>query len=140
MAMLEDSLKQIYANLGTALRWGWDERFCTALMVLQGEAATELLAKVEDGFDKVWDESSIGDASEEMRHLVTYLSGLRDEQRLHTKFLDDSTILFTAIWPWVGKSHVSYRVGVFRAYATPDVAKEAHTTLKIIFTTSETES
>ena len=140
MTMLEDCLKQIYADLGTSLRWGWDERFCTALMVLQGEDATDLLSKVDDLFDQVWRESSIGDASDDIRHMVTYLSGLRDEQRLHTKILDDSTILFTAIWPWVGKSHVSYRVGVFRAYATPDVAKEAHTTLKTIFTTSETES
>lgn len=135
--MLEDALKQVYADLGTALRWGWDERFCTALMVVQGEAAAELLVQVSDVFDQVWEESSVEQASEDIRHMVTYLSGLRDEQRLHTKILDDSTILFTAIWPWVGKSHISYRVGVFRAYATPDVSKEAHATLRTIFTTPD---
>lgn len=135
--MLEDSLKQIYADLGTALRWGWDERFCTALMVVQGDAASELLDKVSDVFDQVWEESSVEQASEDIRHMVTYLSGLRNEQRLHTKILDDSTILFTAVWPWVGKSHVSYRVGVFRAYATPDVSKQAHAKLRAIFTTPD---
>jgi hypothetical protein len=135
--MLEDVLKQVYVDLGTALRWGWDERFCTALMVLQGDEAAKLLVQVTDVFDEVWEESSVAQASEDVGHMVTYLSGLRGEQRLHTKILDDSTILFAAIWPWVGKSHISYRVGVFRAYATPDVSTQAQTILKTIFTTPD---
>ena len=105
--MLEATLKKIYEELGTNLRWGWDERFKTALMVLQGDAAKQLGLRVSDIFDQVWSEENISDASSEIQHLVTYLSGLRDEQRLHTMILDDSAILFAALWPWAGNSHVS---------------------------------
>jgi len=135
--MLEETLKQAYQDLSTTMRWGWDERFSTALMVLQGEDADQLLLSVNEVFDQIWDEESVKEASEEIRHLVTYLSGLRDEQRLHTTILDDSTILFSAVWPWVGKSHISYRVGVFRAYATPEVSKEGNQVLKQIFTAAD---
>ena len=135
--MLEETLKQAYQDLSTTMRWGWDERFSTALMVLQGEDADQLLLSVNEVFDQIWDEESVKEASEDVRHLVTYLSGLRDEQRLHTTILDDSTILFSAVWPWVGKSHISYRVGVFRAYATPEVSKEGNRILREIFTTSD---
>lgn len=135
--MLESRLKKVYGELGTNLRWGWDERFRTALMVLQGEAADELSARVVDVFDQIWSEDSIEEASSEIQHLVTYLSGLRNEQRLHTMILDDSTIVFAALWPWAGNSHVSYRVGVFHAYATPELAKQAQTVVRGVFTSTD---
>ena len=135
--MLEATLKKIYEQLGTSLRWGWDERFKTALMVLQGEAAEELSLRVTDEFDQVWSEESISGASSDIQHLVTYLSGLRDAQRLHTMILDDSVILFAALWPWAGNSHVSYRVGIFRAYVTPDLSEQAQQVVREIFTSPE---
>ena len=135
--MLEATLKKIYEELGTNLRWGWDERFKTALMVLQGDAAEQLGLRVSDIFDQVWSEESISDASSEIQHLVTYLSGLRDEQRLHTMILDDSAILFAALWPWAGNSHVSYRVGVFRAYGTPEESDASRKVVRDIFTSTD---
>ena len=135
--MLEATLKKIYEELGTNLRWGWDERFKTALMVLQGDAAKQLGLRVSDIFDQVWSEESITNASSEIQHLVTYLSGLRDEQRLHTMILDDSAILFAALWPWAGNSHVSYRVGVFRAYGTPEESDASRKVVRDIFTSPD---
>jgi len=135
--MLEATLKKIYEQLGTSLRWGWDERFKTALMVLQGEAAEELSLRVTNEFDQVWSEESISGASSEIQHLVTYLSGLRDAQRLYTMILDDSVILFAALWPWAGNSHVSYRVGIFRAYVTPDLSEQGQQVVREIFTSPD---
>ena len=135
--MLEATLKKMYQELGTNLRWGWDERFRTALMVLQGDAAQALCLRISDVFDQVWSEENLEDASSEIQHLVTYLSGLRDEQRLHTMILDDSAILFAALWPWAGNSHVSYRVGVFRTYATPDLTDAANKVVRAVFVTAD---
>ena len=135
--MLEATLKKIYEEMGTMLRWGWDERFRTALMVLQGDAAEGLSQRVADIFDQVWSEDSISEASSEIQHLVKYLSGLRDDQRLHTFILDDSAIVFVALWPWAGNSHVSYRFGVFKAYATPDLAEQVQRVVKDIFTSPD---
>lgn len=132
--MLETVLKDTYKALGTAVHWGWDERFNTALMVLQGDAAEALSQRVAENFEAVWDSESAKGASEEIRHLVTFLSGMRDAQRLHTRTLDGSTILFAALWPWVGNTHISYRLGVFQAYGTPDASKEAHRVLRNVFT------
>ena len=135
--MLEATLEKIYQELGTNLRWGWDERFRTALMVLQGDAAQELCLRMGDVFDQVWSEENLEDASSEIQHLVTYLSGLRGEQRLHTLILDDSAILFAALWPWAGNSHISYRLGVFRAYATPDSTDAAQKAVRAVFTSTD---
>tara|TARA_Y100000589_G_scaffold67703_1_gene59346 strand:- start:87 stop:497 length:411 start_codon:yes stop_codon:yes gene_type:complete len=136
--MLEATLKKVYEELGTNLRWGWDERFRTALMVLQGDAAEHLNTRVGEVFDQVWSEENISGASSEVQHLVTYLSGLRDAQRLHTMILEDSAILFAALWPWAGNSHVSYRVGIFRAYGTPEETDASRKVVRTIFTSTDT--
>ncbi len=135
--MLEATLKKLFGDLGTGLHWGWDERFRTALMVLQGDAADELSERMSEVFDQVWNEETITEASSEIQHLVTYLSGLRDEQRLHTLILDDSTIVYVALWPWAGNSHVSYRLGAFRAYATPEVSQQGQLAVRTVFTVDD---
>ena len=53
--MAKALLTKTAEKLGTELQWGWDERWNSALMVLQGEEGQAFLLKLADVFGTMWD-------------------------------------------------------------------------------------
>ena len=110
--MLQDLLKDTIEKLGTEIHWGWDERWGTALMVLQWTDGEEFLKRLDGVFEMVLDTGNIGSASEPAKALSESLGGLRAGQKLHTHAAGEGVMIYAAVWPWVGNSHMSIRIGV----------------------------
>ena len=120
--------------LSTDISWGWDARFHTALMVVQPENSAAILADLGRAFSNEWTVGTVGGASEMVSHLVKYLSGMREGQTLFTKvFEEEKCVMFAACWPWVGRSHLSIRLGVFKPYGSPEDNHQVTELLKAVF-------
>ena len=75
--MLQDLLKETIEKLGTEIHWGWDERWGTALMVLQWTDGEEFVKRLAGIFEIVLDIGNIGSAGEDAKTL--------SESKLRTK-------------------------------------------------------
>ena len=62
--MVQALLSETVEKLGTELQWGWDERWNTALMVIQGEDGQSFLGKLETVFSNEWNSDNIESADE----------------------------------------------------------------------------
>jgi len=111
--MLDVLLTETAEKLGTDIQWGWDERWNTALMVLQGEDGSLFLTNLDDVFGSAWNVDNIASAEAAVQALAEDMGGLRAGQRLYSRSVDDGALLYAASWPWVGKSHLSIRIGVY---------------------------
>ena len=132
--MLQGSLEEARELISTGMSWGWDARFHTALMVIQPEGADAVLGDLDKAFDARWTVDTVDGAPEMVSHLVKYLSGMREGQTLFTKtFEEEKCVMFAACWPWVGRSHLSIRLGVFKPYGSPDENTQITELLRTIF-------
>jgi hypothetical protein len=111
--MTQALLTETAGKLGTELQWGWDERWNSALMVLQGEEGQAFLGKLADVFGDTWDHENITSAEQIVQTLAQDMGGLRAGQKLYSKAAEDGVVMYAASWPWVGNSHLSIRVGIF---------------------------
>ena len=119
--MIQSLLTETMEKLGTELQWGWDERWNTALMVVQGDAADEFVTKLESVFAHGFGADSIESADEGVQALAQNMGGLRAGQRLFAQVVSDGVWLYAACWPWVGNSHLSVRVGIYGANHDLDI-------------------
>ena len=132
--MLQGSLEETRDSISTDISWGWDARFHTALMVVQPENSDAILGDLDNSFSHQWTVTTVGGASEMVSHLVKYLSGMREGQTLFTKvFEEEKCVMFAACWPWVGRSHLSIRLGVFKPYGSPEENNEVSALLQSVF-------
>ena len=132
--MLQGSLEKAHELISTGMSWGWDARFHTALMVIQPDNADAVMADLGRAFDAQWKVDTVDEAPEMVNHLVKYLSGMREGQTLFTKtFEEEKCVMFAACWPWVGRSHLSVRLGVFKPYGSPDENTQVTQLLRSIF-------
>ena len=132
--MLQESLEKIRELISTGMSWGWDARFHTALMVIQPDNSDSVMEDLARAFDAQWKVDTVDDAPEMVSHLVKYLSGMREGQLLFTKtFEEEKCVMFAACWPWVGRSHLSVRLGVFKPYGSPDENTQVTQLLRSIF-------
>ena len=132
--MLQGSLEEARDLISTGMSWGWDARFHTALMVIQPEGADAVLSDLDKAFDARWTFDIVDDAPEMVNQLVKYLSGMREGQTLFTKtFEEEKCVMYAACWPWVGRSHLSIRLGVFMPYGSPDDNTKVAELLRSIF-------
>ena len=81
-------------------------------MVLQWSDGEAFLGQLEHVFAQVWKTASIDAAPSKVQTLAENFGGLRSNQALHTVPANEEIVLFAAIWPWVGNSHMSVRLGV----------------------------
>ena len=119
--MVQALLSETVEKLGTDLQWGWDERWNTALMVIQGEDGQTFLATLEGVFTDKWTFENIESASEDVQALAQSMGGLREGQKLYAAAAGDGLVMYAASWPWVGNSHLSIRIGVYGADHNMDV-------------------
>ena len=132
--MLQGSLEKARELISTGMSWGWDARFHTALMVIQPDDSDNVMANLGRAFDAQWTVDTVDAAPEMVSHLVKYLSGMREGQTLFTKtFEEEKCVMFAACWPWVGRSHLSVRLGVFKPYGSPDENTQVTELLRSIF-------
>ena len=110
--MAKALLTETAEKLGTELQWGWDERWNSALMVLQGEEGQAFLLKLADVFGTMWDHENIATADQAVQDLAQNMGGLRAGQKLYASAIEGDAIMYAASWPWVGNSHLSIRVGI----------------------------
>jgi hypothetical protein len=111
--MTQALLTETADKLGTELQWGWDERWNSALMVLQGDEGQAFLGKLSDVFGALWDHENIASAEQSVQALAQNMGGLRAGQKLYATVVEDGVVLYAASWPWVGNSHLSIRVGIY---------------------------
>ena len=119
--MVQTLLSETVEKLGTELQWGWDERWNTALMVIQGEDGQNFLTKLQSVFTDEWTTDNIEEASEGVQSLAQGMGGLRAGQKLFAAQAGDGLVLYAASWPWVGNSHLSIRIGIYGADHNMDV-------------------
>ena len=119
--MVQALLSETVEKLGTDLQWGWDERWNTALMVIQGEDGQNFLKKLDEVFAAEWNFDNIETADESVQALAQSMGGLREGQKLYASSAGDELVLYAASWPWVGNSHLSIRIGVYGADHNMDV-------------------
>ncbi|MBT6177218.1 MAG: hypothetical protein HOI23_08205 [Deltaproteobacteria bacterium] len=111
--MAKALLTETVEKLGTELQWGWDERWNSALMVLQGEEGQAFLLKLADVFGTMWTHENIATADQGVQDLAQNMGGLRAGQKLYATAIEDGAIMYAASWPWVGNSHLSIRIGIY---------------------------
>ena len=119
--MVKALLSETVEKLGTELQWGWDERWNTALMVIQGDDAQNFLTKLRTIFSDAWATDNIETASEAVQALAQGMGGLRAGQKLYSADAGDGVVMYAASWPWVGNSHLSIRIGIYGADHNMDV-------------------
>ena len=68
--MVQALLSETVEKLGTDLQWGWDERWNTALMVIQGEEGQNFLIKLQGVFSDEWTMDNIETATEAVQSLA----------------------------------------------------------------------
>jgi hypothetical protein len=119
--MVQALLSETVEKLGTELQWGWDERWNTALMVIQGEDGQNFLKKLGTVFSDEWSFENIEGASENVQALAQGMGGLRAGQKLFAAPAGEGVVMYAASWPWVGNSHLSIRIGIYGADHNLDV-------------------
>ena len=119
--MVQALLSETVEKLGTELQWGWDERWNTALMVIQGEAGQTFLTTLDSVFSAQWTCDNIQSADEGIQALAQSMGGLREGQKLFAMTASDGVWGYAASWPWVGRSHLSIRIGIYGADHNMDV-------------------
>ena len=132
--MLEKVLRDARKALPTQRAWGWDKRYEAALLVTSPDNADPIRRALARILTDTWDESSLGNATQEVRKLALELQRVRPQQELFTKRIDNAQIVFAAYWPWRNNSHVSIRLGVFCVSGSTSAVAAARDLVKATFT------
>ena len=101
--------------------WEWDDRFGAGLLAFDKAAEKNVLAVLDDVFDRIWSAKEMATAPGDVRSLETTLGGLRSGQMLLTAGVGlGGPVLWCAWWPWGSGERISIRVGVLAS--APDGA------------------
>ncbi len=109
---LRSSCERLRAAAETPSDWEWDGRFEAGLLEFEKAREPDVLAILDEVFDKIWSAGEMGTAPADVRALDQGLGGLRSGQMLLTAILVPGTTLWCAWWPWGSEPKVSIRVGV----------------------------
>ena len=134
--MLESTLREAYdaIDLPAGWAWGWDGRFGAALMVIRPTIAEQFNGSLGAYFEQVWNHQMLTMLPQEVEALVSQLDGIRAEQQVYTKTIDQELLLWSSWWPWAGNSHISVRLGVHGQPGASERLSEAQHLLRSIFT------
>ena len=111
-AAAEDILTALAESPQLGEGWVIDDRFTNVVMrVLSKDALKEAWPALETIFPESFEEESLGQATNEVQHLVSQMGGLRDDQFLFVNQDASGLVSFTAIWPWQNAPQASLRFG-----------------------------
>ena len=112
-SQIVETFKKI--QLPDYLEWGWDERFCSALLVIQNNFKDDLDKGVNKAYTDKWDASNFDKAPDNITKLIKHLCGIKPAQMIYSRTLDNGTLFFGAHWPWINSPLISFRVGAYNA-------------------------
>ena len=112
LSSLQAACSQIKDAAGGALAWEWDTRFGAVLTAFDSERERDVLAVLDEVFDKVWSAAELRAAPAQVSQVARSLGGLRSGQMLLTAFVDSpGPMLYCAWWPWGSGARISVRIG-----------------------------
>ncbi len=109
---LRSACERLRAAAEAPSDWEWDERFEAGLLEFGKAREPDVLAVLDEVFDKVWSAAEMGAAPDDVRALGSGLGGLRSGQMLLTAVQSPGITLWCAWWPWGAEPKISIRVGV----------------------------
>jgi hypothetical protein len=110
---IENTCKELFRAFQGVLSWAWDSRFKAVLAQFSVDIEDSIRETLERYFSLTWHTGNIGQSSETLRFVNTYLGGLWEGQLFFMSEPTQEGFLFCAWWPWRNGKTISIRVSPF---------------------------
>jgi len=110
---LEKLCKEKLTSSWDIFSWQWDNRFEGFMAEFSTDNEDKYRAILEEDFNKVWNDSNIGEAPDIEQICNDNFGGLHSGQLIFTTDPNQDIFIYGAWWPWGDGETISFRIVPF---------------------------